>query len=255
MENQFKREKKTKHKWWFFVILIAFIILIPLWVYLIANWSWLGLSNKNNEIGDALGGITNPIIGIGGIVLTFLAFYVQYQFNQEQSIRIDLETQERIEDKKKSDKERSFTFLSNEFLRIEDKLLKNTITLNSLRNLKIEYNSKNDFKNIIINLNYSITLLNNLIRQIDLRRVIDFRLKNIFLDKDDQILLSNIYFLYTVALDDSLTIFIITLERFMDKGYISDEIYYLRNKSEIKELHDNIKKIDEILFSINSIYD
>ena len=37
-----------------------------------------------NEIGDSIGGVLNPIIGILGIILTFLAFYIQYQANEFQ---------------------------------------------------------------------------------------------------------------------------------------------------------------------------
>lgn len=37
-----------------------------------------------NEVGDSIGGILNPIIGISGAVLTFLAFYIQYRTNKTQ---------------------------------------------------------------------------------------------------------------------------------------------------------------------------
>lgn len=43
-------------------------------------------SNKIDSIGtigDAVGGILNPIIAIGAALLTFLAFYIQYQANEE----------------------------------------------------------------------------------------------------------------------------------------------------------------------------
>jgi hypothetical protein len=36
-----------------------------------------------NEKGDTIGGILNPIIGLMGVLLTFLAFYVQYQANNK----------------------------------------------------------------------------------------------------------------------------------------------------------------------------
>lgn len=36
-----------------------------------------------NEKGDAIGGIINPIIGLIGVLLTFLAFYVQFQANNK----------------------------------------------------------------------------------------------------------------------------------------------------------------------------
>lgn len=37
-----------------------------------------------NEIGDTIGGILNPIIAFCASILTFLAFYIQYQANKEQ---------------------------------------------------------------------------------------------------------------------------------------------------------------------------
>lgn len=91
-------------KRWFVFFLLLFLISIPLWVYLIANWSFIDLSDKN-EIGDAVGGIASPIIGIGGIILTFLAFYIQYKFNLEQSKLIAQQREERIQDKKDRDLE------------------------------------------------------------------------------------------------------------------------------------------------------
>lgn len=56
-----------------------------------------------NEIGDSIGGILNPIIGITGSILTFLAFYIQYKANKEQKkyffIGLDNEKQKRIIEK------------------------------------------------------------------------------------------------------------------------------------------------------------
>lgn len=55
-----------------------------------------------NEIGDSIGGILNPIIGITGSILTFLAFYIQYKANKEQRkffyIGLSLEKQKKIEE-------------------------------------------------------------------------------------------------------------------------------------------------------------
>lgn len=68
--------------------LIALILLIILFVRLISNnyWEWINFNlSEKNEAGDALGGLTAPFIGITGVILTFLAFWVQYKFNQKQS--------------------------------------------------------------------------------------------------------------------------------------------------------------------------
>jgi hypothetical protein len=43
-----------------------------------------GKSLNPNEIGDSIGGIMNPIIGLSASVLTFLAFYIQFKANKEQ---------------------------------------------------------------------------------------------------------------------------------------------------------------------------
>lgn len=39
---------------------------------------------ETGQIGDTIGGITSPFLGIAGIILTFLAFYMQYKANQLQ---------------------------------------------------------------------------------------------------------------------------------------------------------------------------
>ena len=41
-------------------------------------------STSAGETGDAIGGISSPVIGIVGIFLTFLAFYIQYMANERQ---------------------------------------------------------------------------------------------------------------------------------------------------------------------------
>lgn len=40
-------------------------------------------TEETGLIGDTMGGIMNPFIAIGGILLTFLAFYIQYQANKQ----------------------------------------------------------------------------------------------------------------------------------------------------------------------------
>lgn len=67
--------------------LILFSFSIIFFIRLISNnyWEWFNfdLSNKN-EVGDALGGLTAPFIGLLGAFCTFIAFWVQYKFNQKQ---------------------------------------------------------------------------------------------------------------------------------------------------------------------------
>ncbi|WP_420388015.1 hypothetical protein [Roseivirga sp.] len=53
-------------------------------------------ATKAGSIGDALGGLANPFIGILGVIATFLAFWVQFEANERQ--RNDIK-QERFESK------------------------------------------------------------------------------------------------------------------------------------------------------------
>jgi len=73
-------------------------------IYAIAEYNIYDLSNKN-QIGDAFGGIANPIIAFFGVFVTFLAFYIQYRFNREQSKLIAQQRAERKEDKIQGTKE------------------------------------------------------------------------------------------------------------------------------------------------------
>ncbi|MGE0637939.1 MAG: putative phage abortive infection protein [Bacteroidia bacterium] len=62
-------------------IAVAFF-LIP---YLVTNKSWWwAYDDTTGVIGDTIGGIVGPFVGFVGVVLTFFAFYIQYQANQIQ---------------------------------------------------------------------------------------------------------------------------------------------------------------------------
>ncbi|MEO5912533.1 MAG: putative phage abortive infection protein [Pelobium sp.] len=45
--------------------------------------------SHSGEIGDTIGGILGPTIGFFAAILTFLAFYIQYQANKEQRIQFE----------------------------------------------------------------------------------------------------------------------------------------------------------------------
>lgn len=47
-------------------------------------------SEETGLIGDTMGGIMNPFIAITGILLTFLAFYIQYQANKQVQNQFDI---------------------------------------------------------------------------------------------------------------------------------------------------------------------
>lgn len=235
-------------KYWKYTIflLIILIIILTAWVYFVTNYSWIELADDNNEIGDAVGGITNPIIGIGGIILTFIAFYVQYQFNKDQTARIDKEATERIADKLKSEKESNFKFLLNEYLRVE-------LKITYLNFLNIGISNKN-FINELSEINFSFTLLNNLIYQIDLDRVIGTLYENVFLDKNDRILLSNIRALYTSKIENYLIPINELIERINSQGgiYGYGDSSTKRCIELIAELSHNMSKINAILVQVKN---
>lgn len=54
-------------------------------VLALPGWEFFNLSEeKTARIGDAIGGITAPFVAILAAILTFLAFWVQYDFNEKQ---------------------------------------------------------------------------------------------------------------------------------------------------------------------------
>lgn len=84
-ETDFFSGKNLTH---FIVVLTIFLILFFSYIYIASHLSWgFNLSNKN-QIGDAIGGISAPFIGISTCILTFIAFYIQYDFNRKQSVFI-----------------------------------------------------------------------------------------------------------------------------------------------------------------------
>lgn len=66
--------------------IIAIILFLILFIWLTSQqpfWFSFDIASSSN-VGDALGGITNPIIGFIAVILTYRAFRVQYDFNEKQ---------------------------------------------------------------------------------------------------------------------------------------------------------------------------
>ena len=73
--------------WWFgapSIVLLILIVISPL--CLSQNGpEWLNLSSDGSaKIGDAIGGITAPFVGVLAVLATFCAFWVQYEYNKRQ---------------------------------------------------------------------------------------------------------------------------------------------------------------------------
>ena len=68
---------------WLAVILL-FVTVIICWLpYLLTQFSILDFT-ETGQIGDTIGGTMSPFVGILAAVLTFMAFWIQYQANEEQ---------------------------------------------------------------------------------------------------------------------------------------------------------------------------
>lgn len=75
--------------------LIAFtcvLLLILPALMALPGWEFFNMSKEETaRIGDSIGGITAPFVAILAAVLTFLAFWVQYDFNEKQQESIEKE--------------------------------------------------------------------------------------------------------------------------------------------------------------------
>jgi len=86
MEQTNTDSKKSKQLLYvgLFVLLVlgVFVSFLP---WAVTHWSWGNLRvSKSNEIGDTIGGIMGPAVGLIAAGLTFLAFWAQYEANKEQ---------------------------------------------------------------------------------------------------------------------------------------------------------------------------
>jgi hypothetical protein len=70
---------------WGILGFISLAVIVARLPWLVTHWTWdeLGVS-KSNEIGDTIGGIMGPAVGLLAAALTFLAFWAQYDANLEQ---------------------------------------------------------------------------------------------------------------------------------------------------------------------------
>ncbi len=69
-----------------FIILIGLICFFPLWLTYPSKIKNLNFSTSG-QIGDTIGGTMSPFIAIASSLLTFIAFWVQYKANQQQTLQ------------------------------------------------------------------------------------------------------------------------------------------------------------------------
>src|ERR1700722_1553558 len=82
-------DKQFKKYTGYYLFLIVIIFCLPV---LFTRLHWFGLDfTRTGEIGDTLGGIMDPFIGIIAGALTFLAFWVQFKANEQQKDDLQVE--------------------------------------------------------------------------------------------------------------------------------------------------------------------
>ncbi len=90
LSNLYKRFKPTKSPILVIFLLLIFGLVLIFVPYLMTTRSILALKYEQiGEIGDIISGTTMPFISFAGIMLTFLAFWIQYKANLE--LRRDIE--------------------------------------------------------------------------------------------------------------------------------------------------------------------
>lgn len=92
-------------------LLIIFSLFAP---YIFTQFSISKINfGKSNEIGETIGGIMGPFIGLTGVLVTFLAFYIQYKTNEDQKEKFEKEKKRQIEEKKRIFFEQQFFEMLN----------------------------------------------------------------------------------------------------------------------------------------------
>jgi len=93
-----KNNKKNNPLFLFSFLLLTYLFLIPLVLKFIVENNYFS-TKSSAELGDTIGGITNPFIGSAAVIVTFAAFYIQYAFNLKQNKIIKKQRQEYAKDK------------------------------------------------------------------------------------------------------------------------------------------------------------
>ncbi|SHJ28107.1 Putative phage abortive infection protein [Mesonia phycicola] len=146
IQSQSKDIKSKKIINWLVGLAIALIVISFLSPWLLTSFSILDLS-RTGQIGDTLGGIMNPFIALAGVLVTYLAFYIQYKANQYQREQFDIQLNREKEQFRLELESHNEQFLKSQFenqfyqmLSIHRENVKNLTYHNTLIDL-------NDFEN------------------------------------------------------------------------------------------------------------
>lgn len=90
-----QNNKFGKLEWLILFASLIFIIFSFFAPYILSNESnWDIDFTSTGQIGDTIGGIMNPFIALAGVLLTFLAFYIQFKANRLQYNNFKFEIEE-----------------------------------------------------------------------------------------------------------------------------------------------------------------
>ncbi|TAE74926.1 MAG: hypothetical protein EAZ85_03550 [Bacteroidetes bacterium] len=67
------------------ITLIAGVVLLFVMPFFMSFFHYYDKKLTPNEVGDAFGGIANPVVTLVGVFSTFMAFYIQYKANERQT--------------------------------------------------------------------------------------------------------------------------------------------------------------------------
>src|SRR5690554_1785588 len=154
-----------------FVTLFIVIAAISAIVLAVANWEWFELKSKN-ELGDAFGGLANPIVAFIGVIVTFLAFYIQYTFNREQSKLIAQQRYERIKEREERDKELAKEYFDKKFFELLNIHNQNVNNI-TIKNNTETVSGRRAFDNLVDELHFIILLLASKYQEIPLKVIIN----------------------------------------------------------------------------------
>lgn len=124
----------------FIAILGFFILLLPVFF---EDYDY----NKLGSLGDITGGFLNPIIAIAAALLTFLAFYVQYQANQQVEKQFDFQREENSQNLEYKNYKERIDLIVNEVSNFNVSFYKGKLITN-LNNLPAEFSGKDNFNGV-----------------------------------------------------------------------------------------------------------
>ncbi len=117
------------------IVFIVFSFFAP-WIFTQPNLLGLDFSSTG-QIGDTIGGIMSPFIAILGIILTYSAFYIQYEANKQQREQFNKELKSQREQFLRTQLEHQFY----EMLKIHRSNVDNLVCYkkNDLYNIQIPF--------------------------------------------------------------------------------------------------------------------